>query len=290
MRRPHRLAALSILAGLTITASPALAQRAARATNPQIEIDYRPPRNASFRPIYEQLAARKVLETLQQFLAPLQLPRKLVIRVDECGGAITTAYKPDGPVTICYEYIADIERLAPKSTVHLQQADVTVGSAKTGPFVQAVLHAIALATFDILKVPVWGRLDDAADRVSALILLNFGPDVALYTIIGTAWFLAANTTAPLDFADERGVMAQRYYTVLCLAYGRDPQTFARFVAANRSGLEAEPAAGDLPSARAGNCRTEYNIEAQAFRTTIMPRLDQALVKRVQEDHWLDLRN
>ncbi len=290
MRPRYRLVALSILASLTIAAAPALAQRVARAPNPQIEIDYSPPQNASFRPIYEQLTARKVLETLQQFLAPLQLPRKLVVKVDECGGAVTMAYKPDGPVTICYEYVADIERLAPKSTVRLQQANVTVASAKTGPFVQAVLHAIALATFNILKVPVWGRLDDAADRVSALILLNFGPDVALYTIIGTAWFLAANTTAPPDFADERGVMAQRYYTVLCLAYGRDPQTFGRFVAANRSGLEAEPAAGDLPPARAGNCRAEYDIVAQAFRTAIMPHLDQALVKRVQDDHWLDLRN
>ncbi len=280
-------AAIAALAWSALYAGSAAAQgSAARPSNPQIDIEYVPPKKEDYRPIYGTLTKRKVLETLQQFLAPVKLSRRLSVKIDECDGAMTAPYKYDGLVKICYEYVAEIERLSPRSTVVLTQGDVTVPSAKQGPFVQAVLHSVALALFDLLNVPVWGRNEDAADRVSAFILLNFGSDVALNTIIGTAWFLSANTTAPPDFADERGIMAQRYYTMLCLAYGRDRQTFGRFVAGNRPGGEA--AAGDLPAARAVNCRTEYNTLSEAFAATILPHLDKALLKRVQQEQWLDL--
>jgi hypothetical protein len=41
----------------------------------QIEIAYVPPSNRNFQPIYDRVKNRKVLEDLQQFLAPLRLPR-----------------------------------------------------------------------------------------------------------------------------------------------------------------------------------------------------------------------
>src|SRR5262245_33374445 len=50
----------------------------------EVEIAYREPKEPALRPIYERLKKRQVLEDLQQFLSPLKLPRKLIVRLDEC--------------------------------------------------------------------------------------------------------------------------------------------------------------------------------------------------------------
>src|SRR5262245_23424526 len=81
--------------------------------NPQLEISYVEPKNAAFRPIYEKLKRRQVLEELSAFMSPLSLTRKVPVKIDSCGEA-GTHNQPGGGVTICYEYIAEIEKLAPK--------------------------------------------------------------------------------------------------------------------------------------------------------------------------------
>jgi hypothetical protein len=70
------------------------------AQSSQIEVAYVPPSNRNFQPIYDRVKNRKVLEELQQFLAPLRLPRKLTVKIDQCG-ALSRPYRPQEPVTIC---------------------------------------------------------------------------------------------------------------------------------------------------------------------------------------------
>ncbi len=262
--------------------------------NPQIEIEYVRPTNAEFEPIYERLKSRKVLETLRQFLAPLKLKdgKKLLVKFDQCGGASYARYKRSGPATICYEFVEQVERLAPTAPVHLIQTQghppVKPDAALVGPVVQALIHEVAVAAFDILEIPVWGRHDDAADRVAALVLLQFSKfDLAWNTVVGTAWFLAGSALAPPDMADVRGVTAQRYYTTLCLAYGGNRKMFAGFVAFER---DNSPAAGDLPNIRARGCPEEYNVLRHAFTTSIAPHLDQDLLRRVQAVKWIEFND
>jgi len=79
-------------------ARPAAAQSSWGPANPQIDIAYGEPKNPEFRPFYDRLKKRQVLEELQAFLAPLRLPRKLLVKTDECGGS-GVHYKPGGAVT-----------------------------------------------------------------------------------------------------------------------------------------------------------------------------------------------
>jgi putative metallopeptidase DUF4344 len=277
---------------LIAIASPAIAQAPPPDLfNPQIEVEYAAPRRAEFVPIYERLKARKALDLFRQFLAPLKLTeqQKLVLRVDECNGAMYARRAPQSrAVTICYEFVEAIERLAPTRPVELVQTrghpPVRRDSALVGPFAQAVLHEVALAAFDLFEIPVWGRKDDAADRVAALIMLQFSEfDMAWTAVVGTAWFLAGSTITAADFADVRGTMAQRYYTTLCIAYGAAPKTFGGFVAET---LPRNAAAGDLPASRASSCPDEYATLQQAVHETIGPHLEPALVQRVQGIKWL----
>jgi hypothetical protein len=256
--------------------------------NPQIDISYVQPANAALRPVYERLRERKVLETLQQFLAPLKLPRKLLIKFDECGTS-GARYKSQGPVTIYYEYAAEVERLAPKATVDLLPGPITTESALIGPVVQAALRETAIAVFDLLQIPVWGRQEDAADRVAALTMVQFGPDVAWNTVDGFQWFLSGSAHLPPDFADVRGSALQRYYTTLCIAVGAEQRQIFRFQPDDNRRFVwfvAQGNAGDLPYSRYLSCIEEFETVRQAFDQTMLPHVDAALLERVRNTSWI----
>jgi hypothetical protein len=289
---------------LAMSASPALAQAPPDLINSQIQIQYvpPPPDNADFTAIYNRLIKRKPLETLQQFLAPLKLDQPLLVEVDQCGAAYAP-YTHGGPVKVCYEFVQQVESLAPTAPIALIQTEghtpLKPDAAVVGPFVQELLHEVAVALFDLYGVPVWGRSDDAADRLTALILLNFPQnDMAWNTIVGTELFLSASALSPPDMSDARGVTAQRYYTALCLAYGGDKKTFGSFVLTDRraSGSPTgdpdygNAAAGDLPAERATVCPQEYADIKAAFDALIMPHVDPALMQKVQAVQWIDFND
>ena len=292
---------------LAVSAVPAVAQK-------QISIVYEEPKKAELRPFYDKLQEMKVLETLQKFLSPLKFP--LTVKTAECGGPYA-AYKPGGPVTICYEYVDLIESVLPgdkplkspdKSNQNLflglgrvGQVLVSRDMATAGPFVEQALHEVAIAVFDKLEVPIWGRRDDAADYVAAFMMLQFGTDVARKTVYGTAYFLNELDRLSRDrlkdenyLGDVRPTLRQRYYNILCIAVGRDPIGFSTFLAAGRAETTV-----DLPAGRAARCRgytsldserpgerSDYEKVRQAFGDIILPELDQKLLKEVQGTKWL----
>jgi hypothetical protein len=238
--------------------------------NDQIEIAYVEPKNNAFRPIYDKLKKRQVLEHLRAFMAPLSLTRTLQVKLDQCGKT-SSPFEPGGGVTICYEYIAEIERLAPKEKTAL---GVTREVATAGAFIQVVLHETARAVFDVLQVPVWGRETDAADKLAGFIMLQFGKDVALTTLTGTAHFFEASdrTWTGSDFSDVKSPEAQRFYNYLCLAHGGpSSEAFKPFLTQIKF----------LALPRSKRCAVEYSDLRWAFQKTILPHVDQELMKRVQ---------
>jgi Putative metallopeptidase len=255
--------------------TPARAQAPAGIQNPQIEIAYRKPGNPAFQPIYDRLTKLKVLEQFKQFTAPLRLPRKLTVAVDQCN-AKTRPYKPQGPVTVCYELVEQIERVAAKADKDVQERLIV------GTFVQVVLHETSHAVFDILQVPVWGREEDAADNLAAFIMLQFGDDLALQTIQGTASFfqLSEKTWTGSDFADVNSPDPQRYFNYLCMAYGSDKTTF-EFLAKADEGKEPV-----LPKRRAARCAREYEVFRKFFNMRIMPYVDPDLLTTVRSMQWV----
>jgi hypothetical protein len=248
--------------------------------NPQIAVAYVVPNDPKFRPIYEKLKKRQVLEELQAFLAPLRLPRKLTIKTDTCGNA-AAHYQPGGPVVICYEYVANLEQAAPDVKLKIGGQDFTKDDALIGSFVHVALSETARAAFDILEIPVWGREEHAADRVAGFLMFQFGEKAAYRTLVGTSWFMSQtavlSTGLPTgDFAYTRGVdgeTLQRFYNLVCIALGGDGVKFA-FLKKS------------LPEGRANNCRGEFLQLARSFNDTFMPYVDRDLMKKAQATDWL----
>jgi hypothetical protein len=259
-------------------APPVQAQGLAATTSERIQVAYDRPTNPQFQQLYNDLTSRRVLERLQGFMAPLRLPKTLTVRVAQCG-AESMPYKAGSPVTICYEMVQKIASIASqKAKDRNEQAQILYGT-----FVQAMLHQMAYAIFDQLEVPIWGRLDDAADHVAALIMSEFGDKVALTTIIGTAKFFdySGRSWTGADFARPDSPEAQRFYNYLCIAYGADPITF--YFLKPRPGPGTEPR---LTEHRAERCEVEYLQVRHAFDLRIMPYVDPELMVKVRASQWL----
>jgi Putative metallopeptidase len=274
----------AIALGVVTAASPGAAQAPAASTTDapataltgnQVRIVYGEPKNPAHRLIYERLQKRRVLEDLQEFLSPLRLPQPLTIKMEACNGTVN-AYYSNQTVTICYEYIAWIHQIARKMTL---TNDISLEDAVVGPFVDVLLHETAHAIFDLLKIPLFGREEDAADQLAAFILLQFGNDAARRTISGAALLFRQMATdrqpGSADYAAVHGLPAQRFINVLCIAYGAQPKLFADFVKQ-----------GFLPVQRVGYCRWEYRQILYAFKTLISPHVDPVLQEKVRGRQWL----
>ncbi|MCJ2048758.1 DUF4344 domain-containing metallopeptidase [Methylobacterium sp. J-070] len=228
-----------------------------------IRVVYEAPKKAVYREIYDTMRQRRVLERVGTIIGFVRLPTRLTYRLKECAGELNAWYAPeDRSVTICYELIDSIVRVAPRTK---SPAGVTRRDAIAGPVFQILLHESGHALFDLLHVPILGREEDAADQVASLILLHLSPADARMVVDGGAYFFA--TTAkeePVDkgaFADVHGLSWQRFYNLTCMAYGSDRRRYRGIVAK-----------GFLPKERAEGCEEEYDQVAFAFQKLIGPHL------------------
>src|SRR5260370_23728323 len=83
------------------------------------------------------------------------------------------------------------------------------------------------------------------------------------------------STKKNPFADEHGLPAQRFYNVLCMAYGADSKLFADLVDQKY-----------LPSEIAEGCADENDQVIRARTKLIRPYLDQTRAKQVRAKQWL----
>ena len=243
----------------------------------RIRIEYMAPNNAAYNPIYERLKDRHALERLQGIFSPLLLPFDLTLRTQDCGGIANGRY--DRPViTVCYEYVNDFLKALPQEPT---PEGITPMDAAVGQFFYVFAHEMGHAVFDVFRVPIFGRAEDAADQFATYIILQFGKDQARRLIGGAAYAYHMyvqnpQVIAPIAaFSDVHGAPAQRFFNLICLAYGANPTVFADVVDK-----------GYLPKDRARDCRGEYNQAALAFEDLIEPHVDQALKRQVLDQSWL----
>ena len=75
------------------------------------------------------------------------------------------------------------------------------------------------------------------------------------------------------FSSDHGLPQERFYNLLCLAFG-----------ANR--VEFADAENFLPPTRSPRCSYEYRTLVRAFQKEISPHIDQEMARRVLDTNWL----
>jgi hypothetical protein len=244
-----------------------------RATAERIVIEYVAPVDPVHKPLYEALKEHQALERVRERLLPVRWPRTLRLELRGCDGD-SNAFYEDAVVTVCYEYLEDMWRGANSSK---RPPAVAQEDAFIGPFVDVFLHEAGHALFDLLKIPFFGREEDAADQLAAYYMLQFPSDKKRRLILGAAYAYASELKVHrardlyrrrlevgrhITFADEHGTPAQRLYNLLCVAFGSDKELFGDLVEK-----------GYLPQDRAELCEDEYRQTDLAYRALVAPHVD-----------------
>jgi hypothetical protein len=241
-----------------------------------IDIQYAEPQSAEHRQVLQLVKEGRTLEKIQALLSPLRLPRRLLLKTQGCDG-VSNAWYDGEAVTVCYEYLDELWKNAAQETT---PAGIAPIDTLIGPVVDVFLHEAGHAVFDILEVPLFGREEDAADQFSTYIMLKLEKDEARRLIKGNAYqykgdVQSSTVSMPLKkFANEHGTPSQRFFNVLCLAYGADKVLFADFVSK-----------GYLPQERSEGCEDEYAQVDFAFKRLIMPSIDVKLARSLHK-RWL----
>jgi hypothetical protein len=261
---------------------------AARADESQkkgtIQIAYETPKDPALRETYDMVRKANALEMLRLVFVSFRLPEDLYIKAVSCNG-IPNAYffrENDKPtIRICYEYLKSVRDMLPKEKT---PEGITPREALMGQFLFTAAHEFGHAAFDLYNVPVLGRQEDAADEFATYFLLQFGGERAHKLIRGAAYAYyqyvsdskaKPKVTVPLAaFSSDHGTPEQRFYNLICIAYGADPKVFAVVVERKY-----------LPEPRAKVCKYEYSNLKYAIKTLIEPHVDQKLAETVMAIGW-----
>jgi Putative metallopeptidase len=249
-----------------------------------IRIEYVPPKNPEHQKIYDMVKERRVLETVQKIFSPFRLPVDLIIKTVGCDGVSNAWYQREGKqptVSVCYEYLQEIWKSMP---TEMSEGGMTPPDAICGQLFFAIAHELGHAMFDIFDVPVFGRQEDAADQFATFIMLQFGGERARRLIKGAAYGYHEyiknykdnpKVTLPLAaFSSDHATPEERFYNLLCTAYGYDDKLFSPVVQEDH-----------LPQSRAKKCKFEYDDLKFAFRQVFGPHLDYGMVRKVLATDW-----
>ena len=287
MRTPLRKSS-TIALSLAALIAGALTLPAAQAEESEkkgtIQIEYEKPKDASLQQTYDMVRAANALEMLRLVFVSFRLPEDLYIKAVNCDG-IPNAYffrENDKPtIRICYEYLKSVREMLPKETT---PEGITPREALMGQFLFTAAHEFGHAVFDIYNLPVLGRQEDAADEFATYFLLQFGGERAHRLIRGAAYayydYVQKNKDKPkvtlpiAAFSSDHGTPEQRFYNLVCIAYGADPKVFAIVVEK-----------GFLPETRAKVCKYEYSNLKYAIKTLVSPHVDEKLAETVMAISW-----
>ena len=223
--------------------------------NGDIKLTFAEPKSKRLARFKDQLSGSKLFSKVVAGINDtLALPRDAAVLVSECG-RIDAYYDPKAPgVVICYELAEHFESLF-RSSANGPELQRRV----SGAVFFAFLHELGHALVDQLQMPVTGKEEDAVDQLAAVVLIESGSGIEMALDGGRAFLLHdAKGYSDNQFWGEHSFEKQRYYAILCMAYGAAP--------AKRSALTNGK--GGLPKERAAACPAEYARIKTSWQTLL----------------------
>lgn len=221
----------------------------------------------------EAINGKKLLQdnkVLEDLAADINQTLKLPIDIPLLGSQCDTPnafWNPNKKtVTICYED-ADLSQ-----KIFVKAGDKDPDTSAIGSEDATFYHEAGHMAVTLYNLPITGREEDAADQLSAYILLTPGDSgkVDSESVQAVKDFartfaayaeLKAQMGAKDNMADEHSLDQQRVYNLQCWIYGSNPEANADIVSS-----------GGLPEERAQRCPDEWKQIAHAWSTLL-------------DDHW-----
>ncbi|MGM3305477.1 DUF4344 domain-containing metallopeptidase [Anabaena sp. WFMT] len=203
--------------------------------------------------------------------AVLIMPNDVKIILGDCG-AVNAYYKPsEHSITICYELIDRFTDVfmnhyqSKRLNINLSEVVNKVNHRVAGTTIFTFFHELGHTLIDELDLPVTGKEEDTVDEFSTIFLSEWGQE---YAALASAiqFGLSGNreieiVSKNLSFWDEHSLNYQRFYNIICLVYGKNPQAYDVLV--KKIGI---------PAQRQTTCRIDYDRKLKAWRTLLSPHL------------------
>lgn len=198
----------------------------------------------------------------------IALPRDIPVVFMECKEANAYFDSEKNRIEICYQLLREtasvLKPVVPPE--HLKDATLR---ATLWTFYHELGHAL-IYYLDLPQI----REEDAADYLSTLILLESGEGGVEAVKLAALEFWQGHDRYGLPFWDTHSLSKQRFYNMLCLAYGKDPAGNAELVEMDP---HADPKAAEvdkvlLPQDRAKGCEYEYQQADKAWDALLAPHL------------------
>lgn len=218
--------------------------------NSKVFVRYEP--TQKYYTIYQDIISRGILENNARAAeTTFKLPNNFSIVTKECGDINAYWDKIKKELIMCYELI--------DYTYQLEGGNLT-GNRGKNILNFVFFHELAHALIDILNLPITGREEDAADQFATTLLLAKNDDNTLSAVDASLFFLSDSTQAGLErYWSEHSLDIQRFYNILCWAYGLNP-TQTKFVVDG----------GQLPVERTLRCQEEYTQMSTAWERILSP--------------------
>jgi hypothetical protein len=215
---------------------------------------YGPTKTELFAAVQNDLKRARLLEQITDALSTgIRLPRPLFFGIAECGTA--NAYYAPGrmEVVICLELIQHLSNGITRRYSHISPPN-EISQMINGALNFIIFHELDHALIDVLKLPILGREEDAADQIGTFFMLNMtGSPQAL---AGALWFFEDSSFAysRVHFAGVHSLGPQRQANLACWTYGSDPSRYGYLLASTM-----------LTRERSQTCQREFRQLDSAVR-------------------------
>ncbi|HET7231024.1 MAG TPA: DUF4344 domain-containing metallopeptidase [Longimicrobium sp.] len=217
-------------------------------------VEYRAVDDSVFAEWQDDFRQARFLEDIAAWMNDwVSVPRNVTLTFAECGES-NAFYRPEtGVVTVCFELVDDLD--------HLFEGDRDRDQSVNDALLFTTMHEVGHALVNVLDLPITGREEDAVDQLAAIILVDGAEDGDEAAINGVRGLPDDGQMDDLAFADEHALNGQRFYNVLCLVYGQDPDAYQEWIHD-----------GTLPPERAQRCPAEYDQTRAAWQKLLQPYL------------------
>ena len=183
----------------------------------------------------------------------VRLPRDVTLTFAECGESNAYYHPENRTVVVCFEMVDELD--------HIFAGDRDRDQSVNDALLFTTMHEVGHALVNVLDLPITGREEDAVDQLASLILVDGAEDGDEAAINGVRGLPDDGQMDDMAFADEHALNGQRFYNVLCLVYGQDPDAYASWTRD-----------GTLPEERAERCPAEYEQTRAAWQKLLAPYL------------------
>lgn len=203
------------------------------------------------------------------------LPRDITIAFEELGTANAYYSPATHRISIGYELMDELHALFLKSGHDKSEAGQDKATEETlNSTMFLFVHELGHALIDVYDLPVVGHEEDAVDEFSVVLFAgNQGEDseaASHIALLGAESFLLLSARdekelADLPMWDERSLSKQRFYNILSLVYGSNPEKYKAIVE------------GDLlPKDRAARSEAEWAQASKSWNRLLKPYIKHPL--------------